>query len=289
MPERASDSAEWAAEIPTLAAAALATLGLDQYQLTVGSEPGVNVGVGTGIAITPEVGGTPEKLLQHLDLALSRAKGSGPNRFPFFETSVDQRFENHRHAELDLRKAFQVRQMELYYKPRVDVTTKILLGFKSFIRWLLHPARGRDFPEWRMAFLSSSRMHSALECVLPAPGKVLSDPSAAPEKVLLLLRRSRSAGLDRGLIGPAPGSRRGASGVGFVYNTSCGLNRQFESEVVQIGGCFRQLDIGREIAVLHEVYRLGREIHRDLRSGGNSSRNAGDLRTRLIQAAEGHA
>lgn len=48
-------------------------------------------------------------------------------------------------------------------------------------------AEHRDFPEWSMAF-ASSQEHSALGSAIPAAGASLSDPSAAGEQVIQLLR-----------------------------------------------------------------------------------------------------
>jgi hypothetical protein len=49
-------------------------------------------------------------------------------------------------------------------------------------------AEHRDFPDWSMAFTSSSKKHSVLESAIPAAGTILFDPSAAGEQVLQLLR-----------------------------------------------------------------------------------------------------
>ena len=50
------------------------------------------------------------------------------------------------------------------------------------------PAEHRDFPEWSMAFAASSKANPALGSAVPAAGTVLSNPSAAGEQVLQLLR-----------------------------------------------------------------------------------------------------
>jgi hypothetical protein len=50
------------------------------------------------------------------------------------------------------------------------------------------PAEHRDFPEWSMAFAACAKTNSGLESAIPAAGRSLSDPSAAGEQVLQLLR-----------------------------------------------------------------------------------------------------
>ena len=101
----------------------------------------VNVGASIGIAIAPRDGQTPDKLLQNADLALYEAKARGRNRFRFFDFSMEERSKRRRDMELDLRKALPLAQIEVYYKPLVDVTTGLLLAFDALVRWR-HPVRG---------------------------------------------------------------------------------------------------------------------------------------------------
>jgi len=101
----------------------------------------VNVGASAGIAIAPQDGDTPESLMQHADLALYQAKANGRSQFQFFESWMEERSQNRRTLELDLRKALPLGQIETYYRPRVDVATMSLLAFEAVIRWR-HPTRG---------------------------------------------------------------------------------------------------------------------------------------------------
>jgi len=101
----------------------------------------VNVGASVGVAIAPQDGETPESLMQRADLALYQAKANGWNQFQFFEPSMEERSQNRRTFELDLRKALPLGQIEPYYKPRVDVATNSLLAFEAVVRWR-HPTRG---------------------------------------------------------------------------------------------------------------------------------------------------
>ncbi len=101
----------------------------------------VNIGTSLGIAIAPKDGSTAERLLQCADLALYQAKSAGRNRFQFFDPSMEERSQNRRNLELDLRKALPLRQLQVRYKPRVDLETKSLQGLEAAIVWQ-HPVRG---------------------------------------------------------------------------------------------------------------------------------------------------
>jgi diguanylate cyclase (GGDEF)-like protein len=105
----------------------------------------VNVGASIGIAVAPKDGETTARLLQSADLALYQAKESGRSRFVFFDTLMDERAEARRNLEFDLRKALPLRQIEVHYKPRVDIATQTLLGHQAIVRWR-HPVRG--LMEW---------------------------------------------------------------------------------------------------------------------------------------------
>jgi diguanylate cyclase (GGDEF)-like protein len=105
----------------------------------------VNIGTSLGIAIAPRDGSAAERLMKCADLALYQAKSAGRNRFQFFEPSMEERSQTRRNLELDLRKALPLRQIEVHYKPRVDLETKSLRGFRAEIVWR-HPVRG--LMEW---------------------------------------------------------------------------------------------------------------------------------------------
>ncbi|MEO8660398.1 MAG: EAL domain-containing protein [Bryobacteraceae bacterium] len=105
----------------------------------------VNVGASMGIAIAPRDGDVPARLLQSADLALYQAKAAGGGSFLFFEPAMEERAVARRNLELDFRKALPLGQLEVHYKPRVDIATRSLLGFQSLVRWR-HPTRG--LMEW---------------------------------------------------------------------------------------------------------------------------------------------
>ena len=60
---------------------------------------------GIGIAVAPNDGLEPDKLLKNADLALYRAKSEGRGWYCFYEHEMDVRIRTRRALELDMRKA----------------------------------------------------------------------------------------------------------------------------------------------------------------------------------------
>ncbi len=98
-----------------------------------------------GIAIAPQDGGDGQTLLRNADLALYRAKEAGRGTFAFFEESLNERAQERRQLETDLRNAIEHDEFELYYQPLFDLEQNRICSFEALIRWN-HPARGQISP-----------------------------------------------------------------------------------------------------------------------------------------------
>lgn len=117
---------------------ALATsFDLDDHQVIVSTS--------IGIAIGPDDGAGADELLKNADLALNRAKSEAPGSSRFFEPGMDQKMQARHLLECDLRAAINKGQLELYYQPRLDLTTSEITGFEALLRWN-HPQRGLVSP-----------------------------------------------------------------------------------------------------------------------------------------------
>jgi diguanylate cyclase (GGDEF)-like protein len=103
------------------------------------------IGTSIGIAVSPNDGSTPDKLLRNADLALYRAKGDGRGTFRFFEPAMDDQMQARRILEQDLRKALGCGEFELYYQPVVNLESNEISGFEALIRWN-HPKSGLISP-----------------------------------------------------------------------------------------------------------------------------------------------
>jgi diguanylate cyclase (GGDEF)-like protein len=101
----------------------------------------VVTGASVGIAIAPNDGSDPDKLLKNADMALYRAKNDGGESYRFFEPNMDAEMQARRTMEIDLRVALNVGEFELYYQPFITLKTGKISGFEALLRWH-HPERG---------------------------------------------------------------------------------------------------------------------------------------------------
>jgi diguanylate cyclase (GGDEF)-like protein/PAS domain S-box-containing protein len=105
----------------------------------------VVMGTSIGIAVFPGDGNDPDQLLKNADLALYRAKGEGRGIYRFFEPEMNERMQERRNLERDLRNALSNEEFELYYQPFVSAEREDVCGFEALLRWH-HPERGLVSP-----------------------------------------------------------------------------------------------------------------------------------------------
>lgn len=97
--------------------------------------------ISVGIVLAPRDGTTSHELLKHVDIALYRAKNSGPGTICFFEASDDQSARDRRALQRDLEHAIEENQLFLVYQPFLDLHKGRITGFEALLRWQ-HPVRG---------------------------------------------------------------------------------------------------------------------------------------------------
>ena len=97
--------------------------------------------ISIGIVLAPRDGNTSHDLLKHVDIALYRAKKSGPGTIRFFEASDDQSARDRRALQRDLEQAIEADQLFLVYQPFLDIRKGRVTGFEALLRWQ-HPTRG---------------------------------------------------------------------------------------------------------------------------------------------------
>ncbi len=98
-----------------------------------------------GIALYPQDGKTGEQLLMNADSAMYRAKFAGRNNYKFYSETMRTKSLHRLDLENEIRKAIDDGQFELYYQPKVDAETWVLVGAEALLRWF-HPLRGEIKP-----------------------------------------------------------------------------------------------------------------------------------------------
>jgi len=94
-----------------------------------------SVGVGVGIAVSPENGTEQDELIRRADLALYRAKAMGRSHVCFFAPDMDAHVERRIRIERDLRTAIAAGTVVPHYQPLVSLDGNRIIGFEALARW----------------------------------------------------------------------------------------------------------------------------------------------------------
>jgi diguanylate cyclase (GGDEF)-like protein len=82
-----------------------------------------------------------DQLMRQADQAMYQAKLAGKNRFHQFDPELDITVRGRNENIGHIRHALAVRQFVLYYQPKVNMRTGMVIGAEALIRWQ-HPERG---------------------------------------------------------------------------------------------------------------------------------------------------
>jgi diguanylate cyclase (GGDEF)-like protein len=104
---------------------------------------GNQVYIGASIGISVLYGGdnNAAELLKQADLAMYQAKADGRGVYRFFEAEMGRQADMRRSLELDLRKAIENADFQLYYQPIVDTKARKVVCAEALMRWN-HATRG---------------------------------------------------------------------------------------------------------------------------------------------------
>ncbi|MDF3885500.1 bifunctional diguanylate cyclase/phosphodiesterase [Cupriavidus basilensis] len=98
-----------------------------------------------GISSFPEDAADAQTLLKHADLAMFSAKQRGKNAHQFYAREMSESLRRRVDMEAHLRRALERNEFELYYQPRISLTTNACTAVEALIRWH-HPEFGLVLP-----------------------------------------------------------------------------------------------------------------------------------------------
>ena len=105
----------------------------------------IDIAASAGIVLFPGGATSCEPLLKHADLALHRAKSDGHGTYRFFEKTMDEKMQERRNLEIDLRRALALGEFALVYQPQFNLRLNGVTGFEALLRWQ-SPSRGTVSP-----------------------------------------------------------------------------------------------------------------------------------------------
>ena len=88
-----------------------------------------------GIACFPDDGDTTETLMQSADLAMYQSKDRGKNTYTFFAEDFNVAVNSRMALETALFKAMEENALEVYFQPKVDVSSAKVVGCEALVRW----------------------------------------------------------------------------------------------------------------------------------------------------------
>lgn len=101
----------------------------------------LKVSVSIGISVYPQDGQTAQILMRNADLAMYHAKQQQRGTVQFFHEELNVRLLERIQLEHELQQAVERNEFELYYQPKVEITSGKVAGVEALLRWH-HPRLG---------------------------------------------------------------------------------------------------------------------------------------------------
>lgn len=99
-----------------------------------------------GITIFDNGPATAPEVLRDAELAMYYAKRHGGNRIEAYRAAARSITEYKRTTEEDLQRAMKVGELQMFFQPINEVSTRRIIGAEALMRWV-HPVRGMISPE----------------------------------------------------------------------------------------------------------------------------------------------
>ncbi len=107
--------------------------------LTAAGEVFISASIGITLD-SPELE-DPAELIQQANIAASRARAAGGNRYEMYDSAMHARAIQRLRTEMDLRHAVERGEFQLYYQPLISLDTGRITELEALLRWH-HPERG---------------------------------------------------------------------------------------------------------------------------------------------------
>lgn len=104
----------------------------------------IHVTTSIGIALYPNDSDRAETLVRKADMALYHAKNQGRNNYQFFAEELERLSSHRLRLRNNLKQALAREEFRLLYQPKIDLTTRRMVGCEALIRW--HRPDGEIIP-----------------------------------------------------------------------------------------------------------------------------------------------
>ncbi len=94
-----------------------------------------------GIVLYPEDGSSPQELLKNADTAMYHAKGSGGNKYQFFNESMNKQAVKRLQIENLIRFGLKNDYFSVHYQPKIEIATGKIAGMEALVRFQT-PSKG---------------------------------------------------------------------------------------------------------------------------------------------------
>ncbi|MGB5444724.1 MAG: EAL domain-containing protein [Psychromonas sp.] len=106
----------------------------------------LQVSTSIGVTVYPQDRVEADQLIRHADQAMYIAKQTGKNRYHLFDVHEDKSIQTQHETIEHIKRALDQNEFVLYYQPKVNMKTGIVIGTEALIRWQ-HPERGLVYPD----------------------------------------------------------------------------------------------------------------------------------------------
>ena len=202
-----------------------------------------------GICLAGNDFGTPdaEELLRNADVAMYMAKRDSKGSYRVFEPTMHEQVVERLELQAQLQRALEFEQLEIYYQPVVNLSTRTDYGVEALLRWM-HPERGMIPP------LSFIPLAEETGLIIPIGRWVLEQ---ACRQAADLHRRSSNERLLTVSVNLSVKQLQSETIVDDVRNALVSSGLPPSSLVLEITESVMMADTDLAVARLHELKELG--------------------------------